>query len=1123
MAWRAFLTWFVTLVVLLLALTSVGLRLVLPKFPALTDAILDQIHVNAGLQVDAEQLQISWLGRMGIVQAQDLIISRDGLQVAVGSARLYMDLLRSLREQAPRFNHIELGQVEVTLGPSSGTALRVDQVTGLLAAPLAMADDVRLTDLSIRAPAWSVEGFNGQLLQSASGPTLDFSSQLRLSQAGVGLRGQVSLLGQDVRGYVRYQAQGEYQSEAWDSRGETWLRFEQGVASLDWRGELHSLGDRLSALGQFRQMGEGWQVQLNRVSGEVSGQSISLDELRVKNHPTWQAELLGAKLQGLPTRVLPYLSDDLAERLQAIAPSLNITQAWHHDGLTYALLGAGASSAHENIPGGQFGQARLAMRGAMGVVEVREITQFASNPVALEPLAFDRGAGWVAWDRLAPRRWRLAGQGLELHRSDFDALGGFRLQLSPDPQQRRFSLLIRGNSQGQPAQDLVPMHSVGEGLRNWWQQAQPRAVLDDGLFWWNDGVERHRVLDLDAQQVSVTPAQDWPQAQAQQGRLSWDGESFDILAMQAQMAGLQAPQVQVKKRAQQPWRLSSQVQAPAQGYREVLAQLPLTLGDWPQNLNLSGTLSGSIDLALESPLAGQVRLTSQDLDAQWLPLNLAAQQLAGQLIWDLDKGFVDSQFQGQYAGRPVQVSFDDGPTFGLAVQAQIEAKDASARFLPQLEPYVSGVLSVQAKVADEWQVTTALTQSNTQLPLPMNQAGQLTITGNDERIQVRFEDHLDLRLAGDQLAGNLDAADLVGWAEVLSANSGEGDSIQAQLRIRDTRLDQVKIGASQLDFADSMLQIEGPNVMARVSFDEVIDARIERLIGQGPPESDEPQEPVYQPAPTEFPAINLNAENIVIDDQKIDRLNTQVRNSSEGLRFDPLVLSLGGADVQAQAFWSNQTPQSSLTAQVSFADLGELLASQGLGRPVETRQGTLQADLRWAGYPWSPQFKNASGDLVLETQAGRFLEGNNSTEALRLLGVFNLATVTRRLRLDFSDLIQPGLAFDQLTGTARIRAGRLSMVEPLILDGPSAKMFLTGTSDLPTSTLDHRLRVQVPLSAQLPAAALLAGFPALAAGVVLLFDQVAGDTLSRIGETNYSVTGTFEQPLIEPIKPEATQ
>jgi len=130
MAWRAFLTWFVTLVVLLLALTSVGLRLVLPKFPALTDAILDQIHVNAGLQVDAEQLQISWLGRMGIVQAQDLIISRDGLQVAVGSARLYMDLLRSLREQAPRFNHIELGQVEVTLGPSSGTALRVDQVTG---------------------------------------------------------------------------------------------------------------------------------------------------------------------------------------------------------------------------------------------------------------------------------------------------------------------------------------------------------------------------------------------------------------------------------------------------------------------------------------------------------------------------------------------------------------------------------------------------------------------------------------------------------------------------------------------------------------------------------------------------------------------------------------------------------------------------------------------------------------------------------------------------------------------------------------------------------------------------------------------------------------------------------
>ena len=236
-----------------------------------------------------------------------------------------------------------------------------------------------------------------------------------------------------------------------------------------------------------------------------------------------------------------------------------------------------------------------------------------------------------------------------------------------------------------------------------------------------------------------------------------------------------------------------------------------------------------------------------------------------------------------------------------------------------------------------------------------------------------------------------------------------------------------------------------------------------------------------------------------------------------------MTLELGGAQVQASTLWSNQAPRSSMQATIDFQDLGQLLDSQGLGRALETESGQVSMDLAWTGYPWAPQFKKSTGDVVLAANEGRFLDSPNAAEALRLLGIFNLGTVTRRLRLDFSDLLKPGLAFDSLAGQARLRSGRLSMVEPLTLLGPGSSMYLTGSSNLADNTLDHRLRVQVPLSAQLPAATLLAGFPALAAGVVLLFDQVAGDRLSRIGETNYSVTGTFDAPVIEPLKPEAKQ
>ena len=88
------------------------------------------------------------------------------------------------------------------------------------------------------------------------------------------------------------------------------------------------------------------------------------------------------------------------------------------------------------------------------------------------------------------------------------------------------------------------------------------------------------------------------------------------------------------------------------------------------------------------------------------------------------------------------------------------------------------------------------------------------------------------------------------------------------------------------------------------------------------------------------------------------------------------------------------------------------------------------------------------------------------------------------------------------------------MVEPLTLLGPGGKFYLSG-NDLKTGQLDHRLKVQVPLSAQLPAAALFAGVPAIATGIVLLLEQAAGDTLSRIGETNYQVGGTFDEPMVK--------
>ena len=282
----------------------------------------------------------------------------------------------------------------------------------------------------------------------------------------------------------------------------------------------------------------------------------------------------------------------------------------------------------------------------------------------------------------------------------------------------------------------------------------------------------------------------------------------------------------------------------------------------------------------------------------------------------------------------------------------------------------------------------------------------------------------------------------------------------------------------------------------------------------------EPDPDSFQPAPVGLPPMVVSAVNIQIDDQRIDSLNARVSDSPAGLKLEPLTLSVGGAQIDAVALWSNEVAKSSLQAGIKFEDLGGLMGGFGLGQPLETGSGQLDLDLNWRGYPWAPRFKAASGDIRLATGQGRLLDSPSSTDALRLLGIFNIQSLTRRLRLDFSDLLQAGLAFDSLEGAARFTPRQSQFGWPLALLGPGGKFYLSGSNDLKTGQLDHRLKVQVPLSAQLPAAALFAGVPAIAAGIVLLLEQAAGDTLSRIGETNYQVGGTFDEPIIEALKPE---
>ena len=212
------------------------------------------------------------------------------------------------------------------------------------------------------------------------------------------------------------------------------------------------------------------------------------------------------------------------------------------------------------------------------------------------------------------------------------------------------------------------------------------------------------------------------------------------------------------------------------------------------------------------------------------------------------------------------------------------------------------------------------------------------------------------------MEGRLDQADLAAWVAVIGGGSDvSGSAIELDLQVSDTLLGDVKFGATQLNLQDRLVRIEGPNFQTQIELGDQINVNVDRLVGRTPEailDADiEPDPDSFQSAPVGLPPMVVSAVNIQIDDQRIDRLDAQVFDSQAGLKLEPLTLSVGGAQIDAVALWSNEVAKSSLQADIQFEDLGGLMDGFGLGQPLETRSGQLDLDLSWRGYPWAPGLK----------------------------------------------------------------------------------------------------------------------------------------------------------------------
>ncbi|TWC21925.1 MULTISPECIES: YhdP family protein [unclassified Pseudomonas] len=279
-------------------------------------------------------------------------------------------------------------------------------------------------------------------------------------------------------------------------------------------------------------------------------------------------------------------------------------------------------------------------------------------------------------------------------------------------------------------------------------------------------------------------------------------------------------------------------------------------------------------------------------------------------------------------------------------------------------------------------------------------------------------------------------------------------------------------------------------------------------------------DPLASVDPTRIPAMDIAIAQLFQGPDLIGAWSLKVRPTSKGIALNNLDMGLKGMVLQGSGGWEGVpgSTRSWYKGRIGGKNLADVLKGWGFAPSVTSQDFHLDVDGNWPGSPAWVATKRFSGSLDASLSKGQFVEVEGSAQALRVFGLLNFNSIGRRLRLDFSDLFGKGLSYDRVKGLLVASNGVYVTREPITLTGPSSNLELNGTLDMVADRVDAKLQVTLPVTNNLPIAALIVGAPAVG-GALFLIDKLIGDRVARFASVRYDVKGPWKEPKITFDKP----
>ncbi len=307
------------------------------------------------------------------------------------------------------------------------------------------------------------------------------------------------------------------------------------------------------------------------------------------------------------------------------------------------------------------------------------------------------------------------------------------------------------------------------------------------------------------------------------------------------------------------------------------------------------------------------------------------------------------------------------------------------------------------------------------------------------------------------------------------------------------------------------------NVIVPDAEEESLAIHLDRLSFEG---EDDDSDPFQDVDPREMIDIDFSTAQLLLDGEDYGAWSFLLNVRDGVARFDRLKAESSGVNVldTSYAEWrfDGDGHNSRFSGSILVDDLAETLRKFGYASSIEGRGLKIDTDVNWPGSPAMVDVNTLSGAVDILEGEGRFVQAETGG-ALKMLGIFDFASLARRFRFDFSDVLDEGIEFNDISGGTAFETGYISVTDPVVIEGTGGRFTVGGTVDLNTRELDNDMIVTLPVSRTLPwyaAYSAIATGPLAGAGVWLA-QKLFENQIDQMSSAKYKIGGTIDAPEIE--------